>query len=127
MVRGRFRPEPDIDHQITHVEEYQQHAGDQRTDEQVTHRHRFGTEYTHVQLSLLVGAGENIPQQHQRDRRWDNLAQRPGGADHTGGQARVVAAIEHRGQRQQPHGDHCGTDDARTGREQRANDHDRDC
>ncbi|MNF66093.1 hypothetical protein D3C84_478760 [compost metagenome] len=105
---------------VEDIQADQQQAGQQRADEQVADRDGFRREDTHLQLRLLIGAGHHVTQQHQHDRRWNDLPQGAGGRQGAGGDGRVVTAPEHGRQGQQAHGHHGGADDAGAGGEQRA-------
>ena len=76
-----------------------------------------------LQLRLLIGAGQDIPEKHQGDGGRNDLTQRAGGADGARGYAAAVARAQHTRQRQQTHGHYRGADDSRTGREQHAHEH----
>ncbi len=71
-----------------------------------------------------MGVGNLIAQQHQDDRRRNDLPEGSGRGDGSRRQRRRVATPEHRRQRQEPHGDDRGADDARRGGEQGADDGD---
>ncbi len=69
---------------------------------------------------------QDIGQQNQDQARRDDLAERAGGADHAAGQALVVTAPQHAGQREQPERHHRGADDAGGRAHQHADQHDAD-
>src|SRR5690606_11723778 len=123
---GALGPEQGVAVDVEDVVQHQKQPGDDGGDEQVADGHRLGGEDTHLQLGLLVGGGEDVPQQHQHDRRGDDLAQGAGGADGAGGEARAVALLQHARQGHQPHGHHRGADDAGTGGQQHAHQDHRD-
>ncbi len=77
-------------------------------------------------LRLLIGVGQHVTEQHQNDRRRNNLPEGAGCRQRAGSQRRVVAAAQHGRQRQQAEGDHGGADNAGTRRQQRADDANRE-
>src|SRR5690606_17710816 len=94
--------------------------GNQGADEQVGHRNAVRAENPLLQLSLLVGAGQDIAQNDEGGRGWSNLPQGSGGTNRTAGQRRAVAIAQHGGQGNQPHGYHGGADNAGAGSHQHA-------
>ena len=101
-----------------HIQEIQAHqnqAGNQRTHKQIANGHRIQGPQPLFELGFLIGVGQHITQQYQGNGGGDDLPQRAGSTDQSGGQLRLVALTQHGRQRQQAHGHHGGADDAGAG------------
>ena len=110
--RSSLGPEQRGDRDIGEVQANQYQARHQGARKEMAHRHRLRRKHAEAQLCLLIGARQHVAEQHQRDRRWNDLAECAGRADRAGGELRVVAVAQHGRERQQAEGDHGGADDA---------------
>ena len=105
QLRGKRRVDDGAADHVDDVHPGQEKARQQRRRVQADHR--------------LPDRGA-VEDQHHRRR--DQDAERAAGADHPGGQARVVVRAQHGGIREHPHQRNHGADDAGRGREQGAGD-----
>ena len=97
--------QPGAPDHVDQIEPGEDEAGDQRAG---------------VELDDRDAGRRRIDDQH--DRRRDQDAERAAGADDAGGEAGVVAGLEHRREGEEPHQRHHRADDAGGGRKQRAGD-----
>ena len=78
--------------EVDGVEGDQNEAREHRAGKQIADGDRLGCATTAlVELCLLIGAGDHVAQQHQRDAGWNNLAQRARGGDGARGDVGFVA------------------------------------
>jgi hypothetical protein len=123
--RARARIEDRLEEDPAEVQAHQREARDDRAREQLADRDRLRSHVAEFELRLLVRTLQDVADEDQHRGRRDDLPQRARSADRAGRELRIVAGAHHRRQRQQAHRHDGGADDARRGRQQRPDDHDR--
>ena len=108
---------------VNEIKTNQNESRDYRSSKKIANGDGLRRKDSLAQLCLLVGVGEHVSQQNQRDGRRNDLTEGSCGTDGAGGEFWIVPLFEHGGQRHQTHGYHGCADDAGAGGHQHAHHH----